>query len=59
MPSIIEAIRCWQISLAERIPYGVRINLKRPFGELNVNNFELLSSTGICQYALLAILVNI
>ena len=54
MSSVIEAIRCWQISLAEWIPYSVHTNLKRPFGELNVNKFELFSSTGICQYALLA-----
>ena len=54
MFSMICAIRCWHMSLAEWIPEGIQRNWYLPVGEFNVSSLELLSSIGIRQWVLLA-----
>ena len=44
----------WETSEALCNSYGILLKWCRPNGVLNVSNFELSASTGICQYPQLA-----
>ena len=44
----------WNTSCAEHMPKGSLVNMNLPKGVLNVHNFELTSSSLICQYPELA-----